>query len=36
MLDAYYETREWNKITGYPKRDKLVSLGLDLLVEDIW
>ena len=36
MLDAYYEAREWDKITGYPKREKLVSLGLDWLVEDIW
>ena len=36
MLDNYYEERGWDKITGYPTREKLVSLGLDWLVEDIW
>jgi aldehyde:ferredoxin oxidoreductase len=36
MLDAYYEARGWDKHTGYPTREKLVSLGLGWLVEDLW
>lgn len=36
MIEAYYQERGWDKITGYPTREKLVSLGLDWLVEDVW
>ena len=36
MLEAYYEARGWEKTTGYPKKEKLVSLGLDWLVEELW
>jgi len=36
MLKAYYEFRGWDSNYGYPKRDKLISLGLEWLVEDLW
>jgi aldehyde:ferredoxin oxidoreductase len=36
MLEAYYDVRGWDKKTGYPKKEKLISLGLDWLVEDLW
>jgi aldehyde:ferredoxin oxidoreductase len=36
MLEAYYEARGWDGITGYPKKEKLTSLGLDWVVEDLW
>ena len=36
MLEAYYEVREWDRQTGYPSREKLTSLGLEWLVEDLW
>jgi aldehyde:ferredoxin oxidoreductase len=36
MLNGYYEARGWDNITGYPKKEKLISLGLDWLVEDLW
>ncbi len=36
MIQAYYEVRGWDPVTGLPTREKLVSLGLDWVVEDIW
>lgn len=36
MLEAYYQARGWDPSTGYPKKDKLSSLGLEWLVEDLW
>ncbi|MFQ5615710.1 MAG: aldehyde ferredoxin oxidoreductase family protein [Anaerolineales bacterium] len=36
MLEAYYEARGWDKVNGYPAREKLVELGLDWVVEDLW
>jgi len=36
MLEPYYEVRGWDPITGTPKKEKLISLGLEWLVEDIW
>ncbi len=36
MLEAYYKVRGWDPITGTPKKEKLISLGLEWLVEDIW
>jgi aldehyde:ferredoxin oxidoreductase len=36
MIDAYYEARDWDPITGYPTKKKLISLGLGWVVEDIW
>lgn len=36
MIEAYYKVRGWDPITGYPNKDKLSSLGLDWLAEDLW
>lgn len=36
MLEAYYKIREWDPETGYPTKEKLISLGLEWLVEDLW
>jgi aldehyde:ferredoxin oxidoreductase len=36
MIEAYYDVRGWDDITGYPKKEKLISLGLEWLVEDLW
>ena len=36
MLEAYYEVRGWDLQTGFPKKEKLISLGLEWLVEDLW
>ena len=34
MIDAYYSAREWDKKTGIPTRNKLVTLGLDDLINN--
>jgi aldehyde:ferredoxin oxidoreductase len=36
MIAAYYDVRGWDSITGYPKKETLISLGLEWLVEDLW
>jgi aldehyde:ferredoxin oxidoreductase len=36
MLKAYYETRGWDPQTGYPKKETLISLGLEWVVEELW
>ncbi len=36
MLVAYYEARGWDKETGMPSREKLVELGLEDVVSDLW
>ncbi len=36
MLEAYYEVRGWDPQTGYPKKEKLLSLGLEWVMEDLW
>jgi aldehyde:ferredoxin oxidoreductase len=36
MIETYYQARRWDKETGYPSKEKLISLGLEWLVEDIW
>ena len=36
MLEAYYEFRGWDPITGYPTEKKLISLDLDWTMEDVW
>lgn len=36
MLEAYYQVRGWDRGTGLPTKEKLFSLGLEWLVEDIW
>ncbi len=36
MLAAYYEARGWDWETGKPSREKLLELGLDEVVKDLW
>ncbi|MEW6403584.1 MAG: aldehyde ferredoxin oxidoreductase family protein [Chloroflexota bacterium] len=36
MLDAYYETRGWDKATGKPTKEKLIELGLNDVAEELW
>ncbi len=36
MKDAYYQFRGWDLSNGYPTQQKLIELGLDDLVPDIW
>jgi aldehyde:ferredoxin oxidoreductase len=36
MLDAYYTARGWDPDSGYPTRDKLVSLGLEWAIADLY
>jgi aldehyde:ferredoxin oxidoreductase len=35
MLTAYYQARGWDSVTGVPTKQKLISLALDWLVEDL-
>jgi len=36
LLGEYYACREWDWDTGKPSRDKLVSLGLPEIAEELW
>jgi len=36
LLDAYYETRGWDKESGRPSKEKLVDLGLNDIAKDLW
>ena len=36
LLTEYYAHREWDWETGRPKRDKLISLGLAEIAEELW
>jgi aldehyde:ferredoxin oxidoreductase len=36
MLRAYYEARGWDEKTGYPTREKLLTLGLEDIARDLW
>ena len=36
MLYAYYEARGWDMETGKPAREKLIELGLDDVVAELW
>jgi aldehyde:ferredoxin oxidoreductase len=36
LLEEYYEERNWDWQTGRPSREKLVSLGLPDIAEDLW
>jgi aldehyde:ferredoxin oxidoreductase len=36
MLTAYYQARGWDAETGYPTKEKLLELGLDRVVEDLY
>ena len=35
-LDEYYELRGWDKTTGNPTKEKLLSLGLKDIADDIY
>jgi aldehyde:ferredoxin oxidoreductase len=36
LLDAYYEYRSWDKKTGKPTKEKLIELGLDWTINQIY
>jgi aldehyde:ferredoxin oxidoreductase len=36
MLDAYYLARSWDLSSGYPARNKLLQLGLEWVVPDLY
>jgi len=36
MLAEYYIVRGWDHHTGYPSKDKLKSLDLNWIAEDLW
>jgi len=36
MLEEYYRHRNWDWQTGKPSREKLVSLGLSSIAEELW
>ena len=36
MLEAYYEARGWDRKTGFPTKEKLESLNLDWVAEELW
>jgi len=36
MLEAYYEARGWDQVTGRPTREKLLELGLMDVGNDLW
>ena len=36
MLDAYYEARGWDKVTGKPAKEKLLELGLEDIAGDLY
>jgi len=36
LIEEYYEHRSWDWKTGKPSRDKLISLGLPEIADDLW
>jgi aldehyde:ferredoxin oxidoreductase len=36
MIQEFYTEREWDWETGQPSRDKLVSLGMSDIADDLW
>jgi len=36
MLEAYYEARNWDRVTGKPAREKLLELGMEEIAHDLW
>ncbi len=36
LLEEYYAYREWDWDTGKPTREKLISLGLPEIAEELW
>jgi len=35
MLEAYYNTRGWDPVTGFPSEEKISQLGLDWVLDDL-
>jgi aldehyde:ferredoxin oxidoreductase len=36
MLSAYYTARDWDPISGRPSKEKLLEMGLDEAIRDLW
>jgi aldehyde:ferredoxin oxidoreductase len=36
MLEAYYEARGWDKVTGRPSKEKMLELGMDEIANDLY
>jgi aldehyde:ferredoxin oxidoreductase len=36
MLEAYYQARGWDPLSGYPTQEKLMALGLDWVARDLY
>jgi aldehyde:ferredoxin oxidoreductase len=36
MLKAYYTARGWDRVTGWPTKEKLIALGLEDIARDLW
>ena len=36
MLEAYYEARGWDKVTGKPSKEKMLELGMEEIAKDLW
>jgi aldehyde:ferredoxin oxidoreductase len=36
LLSEYYAHRDWDWETGKPSRQKLISLGLPEIAEELW
>jgi aldehyde:ferredoxin oxidoreductase len=36
MLFAYYEARGWDLETSKPSQEKLIELGLEEVIKDLW
>ena len=35
LVDEYYELRGWDKVSGWPTRERLVALGLTDVAEEL-
>jgi aldehyde:ferredoxin oxidoreductase len=36
MLEAYYEARGWDKVTGKPSKEKLLELGMEEIANGLY
>ena len=36
LLKEYYEHRNWDPKTGKPNKEKLIELGLDEFIDEVW
>ena len=36
MLEAYYDARKWDKVSGKPSKEKLLELGMEEIATDLW